>query len=304
MLSPSSANQPDPVHHRQAVPPRRLIIARTRLPRHESQQRERFANCVDGTDFSSLSARRRLEPGDRITPRMSITVRTRGRSYGAPGGTFEVAGSRDRRPLIRQIRMYDVGFGDCFLVRFPSADHRERLVLIDCGVHFASQGGHPIPDVIARSSSARPLGSSGRPASIDIVCDPSPPGPRVRFETRMYGPVEVGEVWLPWTEDPDDEDARINFFTASRSGGSSCSASSTGARSREWRRRGSSTTTSATRTPRPWPRSIGVRRSADALFLPEVPKSTGHARVDDAGPAAGVKVHILGRCAARKRSAT
>ena len=30
------------------------------------------------------------------------------------------------------ITMYDVGFGDCFLVRFPGGDG-ERRILFDCG---------------------------------------------------------------------------------------------------------------------------------------------------------------------------
>ena len=122
-------------------------------------------------------------------------------------GTAAAPNGRDIR-----IRMYDVGFGDCFLVGFPSADHRERLVLIDCGVHFASQGGHPIPDVIAdikrEATSGRP---DGQPR-IDIVVATHRHQDHVSgFEDQdVWADVEVGEVWLPWTEDPDDEDARID----------------------------------------------------------------------------------------------
>ena len=52
-----------------------------------------------------------------------------------------------RRPAARRsksaltVRMYNVGFGDCFLLSFPAPD-RPRKVLIDCGVHAA---GPPKP---------------------------------------------------------------------------------------------------------------------------------------------------------------
>src|SRR5262245_29082887 len=36
-----------------------------------------------------------------------------------------------------EMRMYNVGFGDCFLLRFPTSDG-ERRMLVDCGYH--SQG--------------------------------------------------------------------------------------------------------------------------------------------------------------------
>ena len=46
-----------------------------------------------------------------------------------------------------RIRMYRVGFGDCFLVTLPAAD-RSFQILVDCGVH--SQGDiKTMADVVA-----------------------------------------------------------------------------------------------------------------------------------------------------------
>lgn len=104
------------------------------------------------------------------------------------------------------IRMYHVGFGDCFLLRVPARD-RDRLVLIDCGVHSASKGGVPLPEVVgdiidtARSITGRPM--------LDVVVATHRHRDHVHgFRDERWRDVEVGEVWLPWTEDPDDADAR------------------------------------------------------------------------------------------------
>jgi beta-lactamase superfamily II metal-dependent hydrolase len=105
------------------------------------------------------------------------------------------------------VRMYAVGFGDCFLLSFPGPDH-ERLMLIDCGVHNASKRGADlatavIPDIVARASAA-----TGK-ARLDVVVATHHHLDHVAgFRFEDWSGVEVGEVWLPWTEDPNDEDAR------------------------------------------------------------------------------------------------
>jgi beta-lactamase superfamily II metal-dependent hydrolase len=108
-----------------------------------------------------------------------------------------------------RIRMYAVGFGDCFLLGFPDPKGgRERLMLIDCGVHNASQRGakiftEVIPSIVAEASSA-----TGKPR-IDVVVATHHHLDHVSgFQREGWDEVEVGEVWLPWTEDPDDPDAQ------------------------------------------------------------------------------------------------
>lgn len=107
-----------------------------------------------------------------------------------------------------RVRMYAVGFGDCFLIGFPAPDGRERLVLVDCGVHTASERGASIvkdviPDILSEASKA-----TGKPR-IDVVVASHHHLDHVSgFRFEGWDQVEVGEVWLPWTEDPDDEDAQ------------------------------------------------------------------------------------------------
>jgi len=112
-----------------------------------------------------------------------------------------------KAPAMVRARMYDVGFGDCFLVTFPARD-RERVVLIDCGVHSASKGKHKIEEVI-RDVIETVTGVSGRPR-IDVVVATHRHRDHVHGfrDDEVWSKVEVGEVWMPWTEDPTDAEAR------------------------------------------------------------------------------------------------
>lgn len=101
-----------------------------------------------------------------------------------------------------RVRMYRVGFGDCFLMSVPTRSGHEH-VLVDCGVHargdikvmdkvidqiFAETGGK-LAVVIA--SHAHQDHISGFGAFIE-----------------KWEKFDVGEVWLPWLEDPKDKDAK------------------------------------------------------------------------------------------------
>ena len=105
-----------------------------------------------------------------------------------------------------RVRMYAVGFGDCFLLGFPGKD-RERLVLVDCGVHNASKRGADlatavIPDLVAQASAA-----TGKPRLDVVIATHHHLDHVAGFRFADWDQVEVGEVWLPWTEDPHDPDA-------------------------------------------------------------------------------------------------
>jgi beta-lactamase superfamily II metal-dependent hydrolase len=101
-----------------------------------------------------------------------------------------------------RIRMYRVGFGDCFLVSFPlQGDYKH--VLVDCGVHSRGDIGtmdRVIADiekvtggklalVVATHAHQDHISGFGRGKDI--------------FKTFS----EVGQVWMPWTENPDDDQA-------------------------------------------------------------------------------------------------
>jgi beta-lactamase superfamily II metal-dependent hydrolase len=99
--------------------------------------------------------------------------------------------------------MYDVGAGDCVLLFVPT-DTGEKKVLVDCGSKMASR---------------RPLGDSVRAVIRDADAGD---GPRIDlviathrhldqisgFADPAWKEVEVGEVWMPWIEDPTESVAR------------------------------------------------------------------------------------------------
>jgi beta-lactamase superfamily II metal-dependent hydrolase len=104
------------------------------------------------------------------------------------------------------VRMYNVGFGDCFLLTIPTAGGPRRM-LIDCGTHPASTGPKraerdAVPVLI------EDLKADGSSARIDVVAVSHRHKDHVSgFTNKLFADVEVGEVWLPWTEDPDDATA-------------------------------------------------------------------------------------------------
>ncbi len=103
--------------------------------------------------------------------------------------------------------MYNVGFGDSFLLFLPAPDNRPRKVLIDCGVHTASTNPPPIKEVVAQIVTDV-TDADGVPR-IDVVIATHRHRDHVYgFDNDVWNGVEVKEVWMPWTEHPQDKDAR------------------------------------------------------------------------------------------------
>lgn len=98
------------------------------------------------------------------------------------------------------VRMYEVGFGDCLLVTFGSGRSAKR-VLFDCGSLSQPKAAvaRVAADVIAACT---PQG--GRPRIELVVCTHRHKDHVCGFDDAAWGNVEVGEVWMPWTENPDD----------------------------------------------------------------------------------------------------
>lgn len=97
------------------------------------------------------------------------------------------------------IRMYDVGFGDCFLVTIPT-DEGNRRLLFDCG--SIAKGSRSMSDVVSMVIADLP------DKRIDVVvCTHRHRDHVAGFDRADWKNVEVGEVWMPWTEDPDDPEA-------------------------------------------------------------------------------------------------
>ena len=103
-----------------------------------------------------------------------------------------------------RVRMYDVGFGDCFMLWIPAAG-RDRKVLIDCG--SIAKRVKSIADIVEKV--IEDATEEDGVARIDVVIATHRHRDHVSgFARAAWDRVEVKEVWMPWTENPDDPVAR------------------------------------------------------------------------------------------------
>ena len=99
------------------------------------------------------------------------------------------------------IRVYRHGLGDCILICLKKRDGSEYKILIDCGVAVATSDSketmtNVVQDVLERT---------GR--KLDVLVVTHQHWDHVSGFAQasdLFGKLEVGEVWLAWTEDPND----------------------------------------------------------------------------------------------------
>ncbi len=105
------------------------------------------------------------------------------------------------------VRMYHVGFGDCFLMTIVGDDGIPRRVLIDCGTHVGTDKDHAPDFWTVVGQLVEDLGPDRH---IDVLVISHRHRDHVHGFSRdeVWNGVTVGEVWLPWTEDPKDPEAR------------------------------------------------------------------------------------------------
>lgn len=102
------------------------------------------------------------------------------------------------------IRHYCQGIGDCHLLRLPRGDGGDFWVLIDCGVHLGVKGGSDkiaqiVKDITTRTS------------RIDVLVVTHEHWDHVSgffSQAEAFGRLKVGEVWMGWCENPEDEQAQ------------------------------------------------------------------------------------------------
>jgi beta-lactamase superfamily II metal-dependent hydrolase len=101
-----------------------------------------------------------------------------------------------------RVRMYRVGFGDCFLVSLPM-DGGSAHILVDCGVHSQGDLGM-IPEIVDNVAS-----ECGNHLALIIASHAHQDhiSGFAKCEDK-FKKLNVDEVWLPWTEDPKDSLAR------------------------------------------------------------------------------------------------
>jgi hypothetical protein len=97
--------------------------------------------------------------------------------------------------------MYRPGFGDCFLITF-GADAQAKHALIDFGAHMHGEIGtmEGIMDNIELATEKKLALIVASHAHRDHISGFS------KFADR-FADFEIGEVWMPWTDDPKDKKA-------------------------------------------------------------------------------------------------
>jgi beta-lactamase superfamily II metal-dependent hydrolase len=102
------------------------------------------------------------------------------------------------------VRFYCQGIGDCHLIRFPKDDGGDFWMLIDCGIHNSVTGGtEKIKRIVKniRSLTAR----------LDVVVLTHEHWDHISgfwAAKEEFQGIDVGELWLAWTEDSRDPQAR------------------------------------------------------------------------------------------------
>ncbi len=107
-----------------------------------------------------------------------------------------------------RVRMYRQGLGDCFLLsfasdgRFDDASH----VLIDCGTLGATTTGVNMEDVAANIALTTKKNTTSKSELALLVATHEHQDHLSGFnsEQSAFDAIQVGHVWLAWTEDPDD----------------------------------------------------------------------------------------------------
>ena len=96
------------------------------------------------------------------------------------------------------IRMYNVGFGDCFLLRIPTEDG-ERRMLVDCGYHSQGKGDFSDKELVAKIKEHL----NGEGLHVVVATHRHQDHISGFGEQDLWADVAVEEVWLPFTVNPD-----------------------------------------------------------------------------------------------------
>jgi metallo-beta-lactamase superfamily protein len=99
------------------------------------------------------------------------------------------------------VRMYRQGLGDCFLLTFPGKE-RPVYILIDCGVMLGTKEQAEKMWAVAEDIHAT---TDGR---LDVVVATHEHWDHLSGFVQakeVFEKIKIGDLWLAWTEDPDNE---------------------------------------------------------------------------------------------------
>ncbi|MGE5503309.1 MAG: MBL fold metallo-hydrolase, partial [Actinomycetota bacterium] len=102
-----------------------------------------------------------------------------------------------------RVRMYRVGFGDCFLVTLTDDARQSHHILVDCGVHHLGKAGtmDQVVDDIQRETGSRLALVVATHSHEDHISG-------FGSNASQFNQIRAREVWMPWVEDPSDAQAQ------------------------------------------------------------------------------------------------
>jgi beta-lactamase superfamily II metal-dependent hydrolase len=103
------------------------------------------------------------------------------------------------------VRMYNGGFGDTFLLTFLDKDKKPCYMLIDCGVHHQDERGRARMQLIAKDI-AKVTGN--RLHVVAVTHEHTDHLYGFMYGEEIFKKIKIDELWLPWTEDPNNETAK------------------------------------------------------------------------------------------------
>jgi hypothetical protein len=104
-----------------------------------------------------------------------------------------------------KVRMYRQGLGDCFLVTLKTPRNGRYRILIDCGVIQGTPDASGILDQVARDIAKASKGK------VDLLIATHEHYDHIAgfaLAEDRFKAIAFGQVWMGWTEDPDDPVAR------------------------------------------------------------------------------------------------
>jgi hypothetical protein len=110
-----------------------------------------------------------------------------------------------------KVRMYRHGLGDCFLISLPRAGAPAPYrIVIDCGVIVGTPDAEAKMRAVVEDIAAGTQGPDGR-GKIDLVIGTHEHWDHLSGFVQAadaLAKIDFAEVWLAWTEDPNDPQAR------------------------------------------------------------------------------------------------
>lgn len=118
------------------------------------------------------------------------------------------------------VRMYNHGLGDCFLLDIQGKGGKKAHILIDCGLHGLQAGKRELFEKVLKDIKLHIKRDDGRMV-LDIVAathqhyDHLSGFQIAGLNGKAFDDIEIEELWLAWTENEEDPEAR-NFQLAQK----------------------------------------------------------------------------------------